>query len=131
MPGLPRVPGAGRRQVRKTPSWPRSWADSSNLQLCSHRNAWANLHPLGQPDTCLARSTARAETPWGRRSLAHRVTRPESANPTYMFGTRTDYNDSQLAEWADVVAPRLRATRARLALGESVIKCKYSSRRAQ
>jgi hypothetical protein len=44
-------------QVRKTLSWPRSWANFSllsALQLCSHRNAWANLHLLGQPNTFLA-----------------------------------------------------------------------------
>jgi hypothetical protein len=44
---------AGRRaeleaaQVRKTPSWPRSWANFSRLSLYSHRNAWANLDLLG------------------------------------------------------------------------------------
>ena len=38
-------------QVRKMPSWPRSWANSSLLQLYSHRNAWANSHLLGQPNT--------------------------------------------------------------------------------
>jgi hypothetical protein len=27
-----------RRQVRKTPGWPRSWANFSLLSLCSHRN---------------------------------------------------------------------------------------------
>ena len=27
-------------QVRKTPSWPRSWANFSLLWLYSHRNAW-------------------------------------------------------------------------------------------
>ena len=43
-------------QVREeTPSWPRSWANFSLLQLYSHRNAWANLQLLGQPDTLLAR----------------------------------------------------------------------------
>jgi hypothetical protein len=41
-------------EVRKLPSWPRSWANFSLLQLCSHRNAWANLHILGQPNTVLA-----------------------------------------------------------------------------
>jgi hypothetical protein len=41
--------------VRKTPSWPRSWANSSRFSLYSHRNAWANLHILGQPNTLLAR----------------------------------------------------------------------------
>jgi hypothetical protein len=34
-------------QVRKTPSWPRSWANCSPVQLYSHRNAWANLHLFG------------------------------------------------------------------------------------
>jgi hypothetical protein len=43
------------RKVRKTPSWPRSWANFSHSQLHSHRNAWANLHLLGQPNTVLAR----------------------------------------------------------------------------
>ena len=47
------------RQVRKTPSWPRSWANFSLANfslsyLCSHRNAWANLHLLGQPNIFLA-----------------------------------------------------------------------------
>jgi hypothetical protein len=41
-------------QVRTTPSWPRSWANSSLPSLCSHRNAWASLRLLGQPDTFLA-----------------------------------------------------------------------------
>ena len=40
--------------VRKTPSWPRSWANFSFLPLYSHRNVWANLHLLGQPNTFLA-----------------------------------------------------------------------------
>ena len=42
---------AGAGKVRKTPSWPRSWANFSLLQLYFHRNAWANLHLLGRPDT--------------------------------------------------------------------------------
>ena len=40
-------------KVRKTPSWPRSWANFSLLWLCYHRDAranlcilWANLTPL-------------------------------------------------------------------------------------
>ena len=41
-------------QVRKTPSRPRSWANFSLLYLYSHRNAWANLRRLGQPNTSLA-----------------------------------------------------------------------------
>jgi hypothetical protein len=44
----------GARQVRKTPSWPSNWASSSPLSLHSHRNAWAHLHLLGQPNTLLA-----------------------------------------------------------------------------
>ena len=47
---------AEAEKVRKTPSWPRSWTNCSPLQLCSHRNAWANLHLLGQPGAFLARS---------------------------------------------------------------------------
>ena len=41
-------------EVRKTPSGPRSWANSSLLQLYSHRQAWDNLRLLGQPNTFLA-----------------------------------------------------------------------------
>jgi hypothetical protein len=41
-------------QVRKTPSWPRSWANFSLLPLYSHRNAWANLHSVDQPNTFVA-----------------------------------------------------------------------------
>jgi hypothetical protein len=45
--------GAGE-QVRKTPSWPRSWANFSLLWLYSYWKAWANLYLLGQPNTFLA-----------------------------------------------------------------------------
>ena len=41
-------------QVRKIPSWPRSWANFSLLSLHSHWNARANPHILGQPNTLLA-----------------------------------------------------------------------------
>jgi hypothetical protein len=41
-------------RVRKTPSWPGSWANSSLFPLCSHRNARANSHLLGQPNIFLA-----------------------------------------------------------------------------
>jgi hypothetical protein len=34
-------------QVRKTPSWPRSWANFSLLYLYPHWSARANLHLLG------------------------------------------------------------------------------------
>ena len=46
--------GWGHARVRMTPRWPRSWASFSLSQLCSDRNAWANLHILGhQPNTFL------------------------------------------------------------------------------
>ena len=41
-------------QVRKTISWPRRCANSSLLQLYSHRSALADLHYRGQPNTLLA-----------------------------------------------------------------------------
>jgi hypothetical protein len=59
-------------QVRKPPSWPRSWAGFSLLQLYFHRNAWANLHLLGQPNALLAR----------RPSAPTRSTRSPSRRPT-------------------------------------------------
>jgi hypothetical protein len=34
-------------KVRKMPSWPRSWANFSLLQLYSHRNAWGQLASSG------------------------------------------------------------------------------------
>ena len=46
--------GDTSNKVRKTPSWPRSWANFSLLLLYSHRSAWANLDLLGQPNTFLA-----------------------------------------------------------------------------
>jgi hypothetical protein len=56
------------RLARNTPSWPRSWANFSLLQLYSHRNAWANLHLLGQSDTFLAISWRPRWRWWRRRS---------------------------------------------------------------
>ena len=50
------------RQVRKTPSWLRSWANCSLLQQYSHRHAWANLHLLGQPNTFLAAGERQIDT---------------------------------------------------------------------
>jgi hypothetical protein len=47
--------------VRKTPSWPRSWANFSLLWLNAHRNARAKFRLLGQPDTLLAEVDERAE----------------------------------------------------------------------
>ena len=49
---LRRAAGDQRRvdgQVRGTPCRPRSWANLSLLSRYHHRNAWANLHILGQP----------------------------------------------------------------------------------
>ena len=37
------------------PNRPRSWANFSLLWLCSHKNAWAKWHILGQPCAFLAR----------------------------------------------------------------------------
>jgi hypothetical protein len=50
-------------QVRKTPSWLRTLANFSLLSLYSHRNAWANLHLLGQRNTVLAASHSWWELP--------------------------------------------------------------------
>jgi hypothetical protein len=44
-------------KVRKPPSWPRSWPNFSLRLLCSHRNVWANLYLLGQPNTFLAQGS--------------------------------------------------------------------------
>ena len=49
-PGAPLLIPA-TAQVRNTPSWPRSWANFSLFCLYSYRNARANSHPLGQPNT--------------------------------------------------------------------------------
>jgi hypothetical protein len=49
--GLPTAGEGGRpplfSEVRKTPSWPRNWANFSPLSLYSHRNERANLHFFG------------------------------------------------------------------------------------
>jgi hypothetical protein len=42
------------RRVRKPPSWPRSWTNFSLFLLHARRNARANLHFLGQPNSLLA-----------------------------------------------------------------------------
>lgn len=39
--------------------------------------------------------------------LPHQVTMPVSKNPTYMFATKTAFNERQLGEWHDVTRPRL------------------------
>jgi hypothetical protein len=59
-----------RREVRKMPSWPRSRANFSLLQLYSHRNTRANLHLLGQPNTFLARGARGGRNGGGAREPA-------------------------------------------------------------
>jgi hypothetical protein len=54
---------ASTSQVKNISSWPRSWANFSLFWLYSHRNAWANLHLLGQPNTFLAADTDASTAP--------------------------------------------------------------------
>ena len=73
-------------QVRKTPSWPRSWVNFSLLSLYSHRNAWANLHLLGQPDAFLAArrrksSRRRRKRHWPQGRSASWPASPRSITP--------------------------------------------------
>ena len=49
-------------QVRKTPCWPRSWANFSLLYLYSHMSAWANWRLLGRPDA-FSRASSPPSTP--------------------------------------------------------------------
>jgi hypothetical protein len=64
-----------RSEVRKIPSWPRSWANFSLLWLYFYRNAWANLHILGQPNTFLAGGLGcgRPAARGGRRAAGRRA----------------------------------------------------------
>ena len=45
------VDAAQVAKVRKTPSWPRSWANFSLIELRSHRNARADLTPPSPQST--------------------------------------------------------------------------------
>ena len=69
--GLPALPMLNSinvfLQVRRTPCWPRSWANCSRLQLYPHRNAWASLGRPGEPDACLAAPVAARRAPLGGR----------------------------------------------------------------
>jgi hypothetical protein len=72
-------------QARKMPSWPRSWANFSLLQLCSHRNALVNFHQilLGQPNSFLAAAPvqdghARQGVPCGALYFHRRGARPST-----------------------------------------------------
>ena len=40
--------------------------------------------------------------------LAHQVTMPKSETSVYMFASKTDFNDRQLAEWHEETMPRLK-----------------------
>ena len=66
-------------EVRKTSSWPRSWANFSLFLLYSHWNAWANLHLLGQPNTFLARGRPRAAAARDRVRRRTRAARRRAA----------------------------------------------------
>ena len=59
-------------QVRKTPSWPRSWANFSNLWLHSYGPTcifWANLTPF----SLQAEREKRVECEDEARQLSHRL----------------------------------------------------------
>ena len=60
---------------------PNVGASSSLLSLYSHRDAWANLHLLGQPDTFLAsaaaRGAVRADGPAARAGARARAVRSD------------------------------------------------------
>jgi hypothetical protein len=53
-------------------SWPRNWADFRLLWLCSDRNAWVNLHLLGQPNTLLAQVLSHKESCRSTTTRRHR-----------------------------------------------------------
>ena len=78
-------------EVRKTPSWPRSWANFSLSQLSSHRYAWANLHLLGQPDISLApggaarRRRDRRRAARGEQGATYRGFKGAHLNPLGLF----------------------------------------------
>ena len=47
--------------------------------------------------------------------FAHQVTMPPSENPTYMFATKTAFNEKQLGEFHEVTKPRLIGTKEKWA----------------
>jgi hypothetical protein len=82
-----RARGRRGRRSEKDPKLAQIWANFSLLSLYSHRNAWANLHLLGQPNTLLARGAGgpaplRTQSVDGRkRRCLHRGTRePDNAH---------------------------------------------------
>jgi MFS family permease len=66
--------GGYTAQVRKTPSWPRSWVNFSRLLLYSHRNAWANILTSFGPTQHLSRPRPSA-------SARPSCCRPRSTSP--------------------------------------------------
>jgi hypothetical protein len=113
---LDAIAANGMCKVRKAPSWPRSWANFSLLQLYSHRGAWANLHLLGQPDTFLAAdpgpSPARRagevlrRAPRAQRCSACRGPRGHSRPPPPC--TRIDSKSVMEASWTKQKTHRVR-----------------------
>jgi bifunctional pyridoxal-dependent enzyme with beta-cystathionase and maltose regulon repressor activities len=83
--------GTAFDEVRKTPSWPRSWAHFSLLQLYSRRNTWANLSLLDQPNPCFARGRGR------RRGAANVFARGAAGLPTHGLGPREGRRAERLA----------------------------------
>ena len=54
-------PRAAHAPQSEKESWPRNWANFSFFWLCSDRDAWVNLHLLGQPNTLLAQVLSHKE----------------------------------------------------------------------
>jgi alpha-N-acetylglucosaminidase len=93
-------------KVRKTPSWPRSWANSSLLYQYSHRNAWANLHFLGQPDIFLAQVT--------RHDIGYHGARPDipggaDAAGQEFFATNRSLADSYFPTYGAFQPPAVKS----------------------
>jgi hypothetical protein len=65
-----------RTQVKKTPFWSRSWANSSLAYLCSHRDVRANLHLFGITPNTFQFSCCRRARGWWPASPSRRSTSP-------------------------------------------------------
>jgi hypothetical protein len=88
-------------QVRKPPSWPRSWANFSLLYMYSHWNARANVHRLGQSSTYLA-----AAQPHGLGSYTHQ---PTGFSP--LLTVQPDTAPDELTRWQSWSVPQPAAGR--------------------
>jgi hypothetical protein len=86
-------------KVRKTPRWPRIWANLSLFQPCDHRNARARSRLLGQP--CLTACSLEGARHRGvadglrrdaeaalRRAPCHASRGAVGPSPLYMFCTK-------------------------------------------